>query len=64
MGTKAHAWVNGVVVDHAEGTEAHALRIVIIAEAESMPAFKPPMIGNASSLGLVSYHGPIPCYVK
>jgi hypothetical protein len=46
---RGEALVRGdlVVVPDAQGTDAHALRIVIIREGEVVPGFQPAMVGAA-----------------
>jgi hypothetical protein len=50
---------NAILVDHAQDTEAHMLRIVILAEGEGMPAVEPTEVGYAACFGRtnVDRHG-------
>ena len=52
-GAEAHAWRHGVVVQHAEHAEVHALGVVVVREAERVVAVQPAMIGVAAGGGFV-----------
>jgi len=65
MAMRGEATTGGddVLVDDAQGTEAHVLRVVIVREAERMPGLEPAMVGVATlggSAGL-QFH---PIYLK
>jgi hypothetical protein len=48
MRRKAFASRDDVLVDDAQGTETHVLRVVILPEAERMPSLQPAMVGVAA----------------
>src|SRR5712691_4398613 len=52
MCSKAAARLDAVLVDHAQCTETHELRVVVIGEREGMIGIKPAVIEMASFLCL------------
>src|SRR5262245_13823186 len=54
MHAKALPRCDAVVVDHAQGTEAHVVRVVIVAERKRVPGVQPAMIKMAAFLGFTN----------
>jgi hypothetical protein len=48
---EAGARLDAILVDHAQGAEAHMLRVVIVAEGKAVPAVEPTEIGDAALPG-------------
>ena len=56
VGVEAHARGHGVVVQHPQHAEVHALRVVVAGEAEGVPGVQPAVVGMASRGGGVQDH--------
>ena len=56
VGVEAHARGHGVVVQHPQHAEVHALRVVVVGEAEGVPSVQPAVVGVASRGGGVQDH--------
>src|SRR5262249_2626737 len=52
VGIEAAAGAYAIFVDHAQRTEAHVFRIVVMAEREGMTAIQPPKIVAPALLGM------------
>src|SRR5512132_912440 len=63
MRLETSAWLNAILVDHAQDAEAHMLRIIVLAEGEGMPAVEPTEIGYAARFGRTEGdgHGRVSC---
>ena len=59
MRPKSRTSCDRVVVQHAQGTKVHALRIVPAGEAEAVVGVEPTVVGVAARIGGVEYgvHG-------
>src|SRR5262249_16750833 len=51
MSGERAAWPQAIFVDHAQGAEAHMLRVVIVAEGKAVPAVEPAEVGDAALRG-------------
>jgi hypothetical protein len=59
VGSEATCRGDPVIVQDAEGSELHPLRVVVSGEAEAVVAFQPSMVGISAAIGRVDYffHG-------
>ena len=54
--TEAHASGHAVFVDHAQRSETHMRRIVIVGEGKTVKTFQPAMIGVTTIVGFSDFH--------
>src|ERR1051325_8242494 len=48
VGSKALAWCDLIVVEHAQRVEAHVVRIMIVTKRKGLVGIEPPLLGMAA----------------
>lgn len=53
VGSESHSGSYRVVVDDPEGSEPHAVGIIVVSEAEAMRGLKPSVVGVTAGVGFM-----------